>query len=42
MLLYRWSEIGPNIFNAVADALLWIMGSLGVSIGIHYLDYFLG
>ena len=31
----------PKIFNAVADALLWIMGFQGVPLGIHYLDDFL-
>ena len=31
----------PKIFNAVADGLMWILGSRGVKRGIHYLDDFL-
>ena len=31
----------PKLFTAVADALLWIIGSHGVREGIHYLDDFL-
>ena len=31
----------PKLFTAIADALLWIMGSHGVQEGIHYLDDFL-
>ena len=31
----------PKLFTAVADALLWILGSHGVREGIHYLDDFL-
>lgn len=31
----------PKLFTAVADALLWIMGSHGLVEGIHYLDDFL-
>lgn len=31
----------PKLFNAVADALLWVMFERGVKDGIHYLDDFL-
>ena len=31
----------PKLFNAVADALLWVMGRHGVECAIHYLDDFL-
>ena len=31
----------PKLFNAVADALLWIMGQHGVKEAMHYLDDFL-
>ena len=31
----------PKLFTAVADALLWIIGSHGIREGIHYLDDFL-
>ena len=31
----------PKLFNAVADALLWIMSRRGVQSAIHYLDDFL-
>ena len=31
----------PIIFNAVADALLWIMFQRGLTCGLHYLDDFL-
>ena len=35
------TQIGPLIFLAVADALLWIMLKRGVSWAIHYIDDFL-
>lgn len=31
----------PKLFSAVADALLWVMFSRGVTTGLHYLDDFL-
>ena len=31
----------PKLFNAVADALLWIMGQHGIKEAMHYLDDFL-
>ena len=34
-----WSA--PQIFSAIADALLWIMQQKGVSWAIHYIDDFL-
>ena len=34
-------RLAPKLFTAVADALLWILGSHGVGEGIHYLDNFL-
>ena len=35
------TQIGPLIYLAVADALLWIMLKRGVSWAIHYIDNFL-
>ena len=34
-------QSAPKVFNAVADALLWIMQERGVGEAIHYLDDFL-
>ena len=34
-------QSAPKLFNAIADALLWIMSRRGVQSAIHYLDDFL-
>ena len=31
----------PKIFNAVADALMWILESRGIALALHYLDDYL-
>ena len=31
----------PKIFNAVADALAWILGQAGKGVPLHYLDDYL-
>ena len=36
-----WTEIGPKLFNILADLLSWILEQKGVSLLMHYLDDFL-